>query len=1775
MALPFGIPNASRPTGTPAPSLPFGPPPSKANPMSATNMAQQGVNARFYGGNDALNADRNADAAWDRDRDNNERALAQADKLAKERQGEFDAAEAERVKSRDAQAERDVAQAALAESTAPKSLTDAQRSDAEETAKKKSDEAKRSAIGSMQQTLAPVAEQTEGGFLGMFAEPTAAAKDATAKIQALQAGEVADADLADFRKANPAVFAEVDKAQSVIDRDDAARAARKPAELALARAKAIKAGLSPEEADAQLASQKPFSPDANVANMQRIADGGLIEREVARVNELASRIQSRRASLAQIDAESQEIESQLVRGGTSAQLAPLLARRHELISARRAEQTAIANESEAHAGAERAIKIREQRLKETEATQDTQTAAENATGYLPAADPAKATDEVRATKKADAEKVIAGLSYRAKKRADAARHASEQIEVQVRTGKISPEVGAKQRETAIEKAMQEFDAELREDNSTLEDSLNDYAAGAIDADTLNSIFHAAGASQTGVESFRDNQAAIQKRAETLAALEGVALGDDDGRSNPAFNGEEMRLLAEIAEQQDIADRNGADNAMSYISQDAYGFAPTQKDLTRASEQAQARATAAKTKLAEIRATNRAKMVAELEAKGITDPAEQAKLIAETELKAAAKARPGFMDVVASRGGVVDATLQKLPFAGGVFEATHILPYAMTALALESGQTPPPEELEALAAFVRFSSESPTFIAKALDGITALPGFATELYATGGIVTAVKKAGNAGLKAALTKMATAQGKEQLAKVMARSSADNVVGAWAKGNAKKALAYRIGSGFVQEAARLAPASAGRMVGAFTKDSALQGVELSSVEGKLVATLGEDRRDTFGRMADTVVDSYIENLSERSGAYALGALGKMTPAVIKDGLAKMGNAAKGGLMKAAFVKSLIAKNPGIAPLKIQRFLKGANIGSTFEEMLEERVGTAARDLWNGVSKNEWGVTVPSMEDLAVEMVTFMVPGAANAISTNRHFSGLDKAIAGSDAESTERINSIDLDPQAQAERLTKLGGTPFQAEDITRASDLVGSIAGADSIRSSDKTQAEYMERANAAIESGDLDKGSKLMQMALQQSRTRSMLADQELGQAALAAAQIGKARAAGKALADQLRAQAQAVLAADPKAKKQAEAIELQAARFETGADRVSALVKIARGRNDALTTAEKNALGDAVVNEGQGMIITDAAREEAEAIAPAAAAYIKQTETMRREQLSRDQAQAAGVAATASTPAPATPAASPAPAPVPARGTSTQAGGAPAVTGVVTAQGAATAPPAGAAPVGGKLPKDLAGANPRYNHGSKAFEVEFENDIDKAAYIAAQENPSKRDADYVAWAVQASGMTEQEVRDHGKKVRAKLKEIGAKSNSGKLKLKDQMPQAGNSQSPASQTPANPAPAPASAPATKPAVWKGVGVSGKTAEIPADEAATQDEAEKKLIKKLGEPLRSGGVTSPKGKGTTAAKPAASTPAAKPAAAPAPTAADKQADRLRTVGEQIDALLPSYRDAFTDVVEESGKGRRAWLNTKTGALHLNRQQFAAQSADLDDAALAAEIETIIRHEWIHAGTVAVRNDAQAAAFWEQLGKSKAGKDIQAAALRAYNAPYEARGAVPPSLTDAQSGYEAYRMLYELARDGKLSETTNIPESLAADIRSFLQGLVDWMRARLAKLPKKLRSQIERDIAEIEGALKKLTPAAPAAKAERPAPVDTEESPDLSIVRLKDGRLVHVRSKELAKTERPRLRMFTPEGSPIAGGVGVLERSDIDLSPVEEAPAPSAGKSPPRRF
>lgn len=100
-----------------------------------------------------------------------------------------------------------------------------------------------------------------------------------------------------------------------------------------------------------------------------------------------------------------------------------------------------------------------------------------------------------------------------------------------------------------------------------------------------------------------------------------------------------------------------------------------------------------------------------------------------------------------------------------------------------------------------------------------------------------------------------------------------------------------------------------------------------------------------------------------------------------------------------------------------------------------------------------------------------------------------------------------------------------------------------------------------------------------------------------------------------------------------------------------------------------------------------------------------------------------------------------------------------------------------AAPAETRLPRELAGAKPRYSYANKQFELQFESDLDRAAYITAQTNRSKRDADYLAFAQRQTGLSEDEVRSMGADIRARIKGMAKDAEPGTLTIPRSAPEA--------------------------------------------------------------------------------------------------------------------------------------------------------------------------------------------------------------------------------------------------------------------------------------------------------------------------------------------------------------------------------------------------------------
>lgn len=100
----------------------------------------------------------------------------------------------------------------------------------------------------------------------------------------------------------------------------------------------------------------------------------------------------------------------------------------------------------------------------------------------------------------------------------------------------------------------------------------------------------------------------------------------------------------------------------------------------------------------------------------------------------------------------------------------------------------------------------------------------------------------------------------------------------------------------------------------------------------------------------------------------------------------------------------------------------------------------------------------------------------------------------------------------------------------------------------------------------------------------------------------------------------------------------------------------------------------------------------------------------------------------------------------------------------ITNQLGSVAPQGGVLPmasggrVGPQLPKDLASSSPRYGYGSYGFNVDFDSDVDKAAYIVAQKKRSKSHDKFLKFLAD-NGFNENDAVAHGEIVKAHLKTL--------------------------------------------------------------------------------------------------------------------------------------------------------------------------------------------------------------------------------------------------------------------------------------------------------------------------------------------------------------------------------------------------------------------------------
>jgi len=326
-----------------------------------------------------------------------------------------------------------------------------------------------------------------------------------------------------------------------------------------------------------------------------------------------------------------------------------------------------------------------------------------------------------------------------------------------------------------------------------------------------------------------------------------------------------------------------------------------------------------------------------------------------------------------------------------------------------------------------------------------------------------------------------------------------------------------------------------------------------------------------------------------------------------------------------------------------------------------------------------------------------------------------------------------------------------------------------------------------------------------------------------------------------------------------------------------------------------------------------------------------------------------------------------------------------------------------------KLPRELASAKPAYSYGEKQFKLEFENDVDRAAYITAQEKPSKRDADFLAFAMQHTGQTEAQVRAHGAAVRAYIKGHAASGTHGDTILipsqrntAQQKPQPAEQEKPPRGTTEAPA-----APATKPAEPddRKTEAQGLTGGALINAAETTSQAE--VSKLEGEPK-------------------------------------KKAVAAR------DAILAALRRYNGHLPIDLAKGDMGFAYQRGKILVDAARAVKEIARDATSPQNAREMaQKLFDHEIIHFFAVQKVGAERVIEIWDELPDN-----VREMVQTAYSVKLANADLPPAMLASFAGGHEYFRAMVEATRTGVLSEQV-LGTELAAKWKQYLADVLAFLR------------------------------------------------------------------------------------------------------------------------
>lgn len=301
---------------------------------------------------------------------------------------------------------------------------------------------------------------------------------------------------------------------------------------------------------------------------------------------------------------------------------------------------------------------------------------------------------------------------------------------------------------------------------------------------------------------------------------------------------------------------------------------------------------------------------------------------------------GFMDKIRELG---DNPLQLLPFISSAKDISDILTLGQAARRLREDKATQ-EDLLLLREFNAQQKQDSTFGYKVANVLSALPAFAGEIGLTGGVYNLVKKGAIKGIEKAVRRLATEKGAEFLESALAKRG----VGALA--NFGKNVAGSLAASAVQT-----PLAATPRIAAQTGQLMLPDVEVSEDDrGKLHGIITNEGDDFKTALRKAATDQYIEVASEHAG----GTLDYIpVPARFRA-------------IKAALLNRWFKLNPNSTVAKFNQTLKQIGWHGVLGEMFEERVGDVMK---SATGRQSWSEAIPSLEQLAVEGLSFSVPSVA----------------------------------------------------------------------------------------------------------------------------------------------------------------------------------------------------------------------------------------------------------------------------------------------------------------------------------------------------------------------------------------------------------------------------------------------------------------------------------------------------------------------------------------------------------------------------------------------------------------------------------------------------------------------------------------------------------------------------------------------------------------------------------------------------------------------------------